>query len=299
MLYISDSTDVDYNLALEETLLASCEGRAGVMLFYRNAPAVVVGAYQNTHQETDAALLERRGIRLARRISGGGAVYHDLGNVCFAFIFPGQKIERLEIGAHLKPLVRALKQLGIPVQISPRNDILLNGFKISGTASRIHKDRLLLHGTLLYDADLKGLAGALGPERWLKHAKGVASVRSSVCNIRPQHDFGDAQAFMRRLIAALDDKEPAVLPQEIIEKAHALAQSKYAAWSWKFGRNPRCSIALPVSFPDGTRDLVWLALEHETIQSVSATRLQYLTGEPFKYDMIGSLLHAQGAQVLQ
>lgn len=282
MLMVSESHNVYENLALEEHLMGVWERPEPLVMLYRNSPAVVVGAHQNTHREANTGELGRRGLVLARRVSGGGTVYHDLGNVCFSIMVAGQDTSRIHLPTHLQPVVQALQVLGIPAEASPRNDILLAGKKITGTASRMKRDRLLFHGTLLYDADLDSLHGVLQPSPGLIRAKGAPSVKSAVANIRFSHDLGGVAAFMEKLGVALCPGEVATAPPaDALAAAQVLVQEKYTGWPWLYGRNPACDFAMLLTEPESAPRPVLLGLKGDEVLTVSDASLEFLVGTPF------------------
>lgn len=200
-LYISQSHDPYYNLALEEYLFRYTEDE--VFMLWQNDDTVVVGKNQNVYTELNLSAMNERGTRLARRITGGGAVYHDLGNINYSFISAAANEDTSSFEYFSRPVISALKALGLEVYLSGRNDILLDGKKISGSAEHTEKGRTLHHGTLLFDTDLSVLSGLLTVDREKLTSKGISSVSSRVTNIKPYlGDYPDAPA----LILALEKK---------------------------------------------------------------------------------------------
>ncbi len=180
-MYCIDSpyTDVHFNLAAEEYLLKN--SRESYFLLYRNAPSVVLGKYQDTFAETDIDYLKAHNIKLARRISGGGAVYHDCGNLNFTFI---TSIDSGNPAKFTVAIAGALEQLGAPVRIGERRDLNINEYKISGSAGCVYKNRVLHHGTLLFSSNLEVLDKALKTGNTLSSTlRAVKSVRSVVANL--------------------------------------------------------------------------------------------------------------------
>lgn len=186
MLFIDNQgvTDARVNLALEEHVLREKLAGDDCVLFYINAPAIIIGRNQNTIEEIDPDVVAARGITVVRRISGGGAVYHDLGNLNFSFMTPAVS-DRFNRYEHFtRPVVAALRALGVPAELSGRNDILAEGRKISGNAQFATPDRMFSHGTLLFDANLDDVTAALRPKPGKVESKGIKSIRSRVANIR-------------------------------------------------------------------------------------------------------------------
>ena len=257
--YLLPGLDPFEHLAIEEVLLTgsapACGTGAGdsMFLMYRNRPSVIVGSHQDTALETDVRYLRDRGIALARRISGGGCVYHDEGNLCWSFLLPCDHPEVLRLGEHLDVLVQALNAMGLPVEQSERHDMTLLGHKISGSAARIMRGRLLLHGTLLYDSDLEELHEALTPEKKALESKATMSVHAKVANIRDLLGKeplvldeeasvwrSSIDAFAAGIFGALD-LEPFAFEMNEAFKAEVerLLEDKYLTEHWIFGKNPK------------------------------------------------------------
>ncbi|MBE6605089.1 MAG: lipoate--protein ligase [Ruminococcaceae bacterium] len=190
------------NLAIEEYLFRHATD--DTFLLWQNDRTVVIGKNQNPYVELDLNFIREAGIRIARRITGGGAVYHDMGNVNFTFISPKGKADGIDFAAYCTPIVKALRTLGATVLLSGRNDLLLDGKKISGNAQHAFGGRVLHHGTLLYDSDLTVLSRALRPDEEKLRAKAVRSVSSRVTNLRPYlPTVTDTEALMDALFAAV------------------------------------------------------------------------------------------------
>lgn len=239
------SQDPFYNLAFEEHVLA--HRREGeYLLLWQNDNAIVIGQNQNAEAEINRAFVEKHGIRVVRRTTGGGAVYHDLGNLNYSFITDIGDAERLTMERFTQPIVNALRALGLEAEASGRNDILVEGRKVSGTAQRLLNGRILHHGTLLFDADPGMVAGALrvDPEKF--RSKSVKSVRSRIGNIRNflKTDM-DLPAFWEYLKTALAGEGfvSGTLSAEELGAIEALKRDKYDTWDWNFGRSPQYDMA--------------------------------------------------------
>ena len=185
MLYVDNRgiTDARLNLALEEHVLRNRVENDDLLLFYVNAPAIIIGRNQNTIEEINADVVNNRGIRVVRRISGGGAVYHDLGNLNFSFMTRDVSARFNRYDLFNQPVVEVLRSLGVPAEIGGRNDILAEGRKISGNAQFATAGRMFSHGTLLLDSNLDDVTAALRPKPGKVESKGVKSIRSRVANI--------------------------------------------------------------------------------------------------------------------
>ncbi len=241
----SDSQDIFENLAYEEHLVLN--STEDILLFYINTDAVVIGKHQNPWKEVE---LSPQGEpynqhKVARRLSGGGTVFHDLGNVNFSFI-RNKEVDFVNFREHIEPVSDALAALGIPNSISPRNDIFVNEHKISGNAEHVNSKtkRILHHGTLLYDSNIIKLNGSIRPKKQLNiktHA--VDSVRSPVMNMREVTEMGDTPAFLSQLIEKLQislevTKVEQINPNTLVE-VQELVKSKYSTWQWNFGHTPQ------------------------------------------------------------
>lgn len=253
---VVDTTEPAYNLALEEVLFDTIDEKGeGLFLLWRNAPSIIVGRHQCTGEEINAEFVERRGIPVVRRNTGGGAVYHDLGNLNFSFIELAPGEGRVDFARYLTPICAALRKLGVEAQISGRNDLEVAGRKISGSAQRIQGGKVLHHGTLLAELNFEDMAEALRvePEKYL--SKGVPSVRARVANIA---EFCPRANLMDDLRAALTKacaERRAELDPDVRERAEALAASKYRVWDWNYGASPPFTFRRKERFPWGSVDM--------------------------------------------
>ncbi|MBQ6876765.1 MAG: lipoate--protein ligase [Lachnospiraceae bacterium] len=182
ILYLTGSRDPYYNLACEEYLLRYSD--EDVFMLWQNEPTVVLGKNQNIYAEVNLDYTEAKGIHVVRRITGGGAVYHDEGNVNYTFITSRERASVLDFAHFTAPIVAALEHWGVKAELSGRNDLLADGLKFSGNAQHATDKRILHHGTLLFDSDLAVLSKALKPDTEKLRNKGIASVRSRVTNLK-------------------------------------------------------------------------------------------------------------------
>ncbi len=249
------STDVYYNMAFDEYALEQLPLDEPLFYLWQNRPAVIIGLNQNAHAEVDTEYLLRHDITLARRITGGGAVYHDLGNLNYTIVGRSADIER-DYPEYASHMLRALQSLGVHAELSGRNDILVEGRKVSGYAKRVYKDRLMVHGTLMYDVDIERLTCALTPPTDKLAAKGIASVRSRVANLKdylPHITSVQAlsQALERYLSCEYQDGEY-MLTDAQRSDIMATAQGKFATSDWIYGRSPNCTATYSRRLPCGT-----------------------------------------------
>lgn len=254
----TDSTDAYYNLAFEEFVLKN-RREGDYLLLWQNDNTIVVGQNQNTEAEINRAFVDSEGITVARRTTGGGAVYHDLGNLNYSFITDVEDAERMVMTRFTQPVVEALKALGVAAEASGRNDILAEGRKVSGTAQRLVGRRILHHGTLLFDSDMEKIAGALQADPAKFHSKSAKSVRSRVGNIRAclREDM-DMERFWAYLKTALSGGAgivPDSLSAEELAQVGQLREEKYATWAWNFGVSPKFDFSAKRKWPGGILEI--------------------------------------------
>lgn len=264
MLFVDNRgvTDAHVNLALEEYVFRNKPADEDVLLFYVNAPAIIIGRNQNTIEEINAAVVDARGIRVVRRVSGGGAVYHDLGNLNFSITTP-QVTDRFSRYDHFtRPVMEVLRELGVPAELSGRNDILAGGRKISGNAQFATPSRMFSHGTLLVDSNLDDVTEALRPKAGKVESKGVKSIRSRVANIseflsEPMGVDELRERIIERIFGTRDRSAiPTVeLTDEDWAAVHALVAEKYGTRDWNFGEDPPSNVQRDRRFPAGEIDV--------------------------------------------
>ncbi len=244
---INPCTDPHWNMAHDEFLLEGL--REQVFCLWQNRPSVIIGLNQSPYAEVNLPYLQQQGITLARRVTGGGAVYHDEGNLNYSIAGP---IEVMEQAYSL--MADTLVQLGVDARRSGRNDILVGGRKCSGYAKRLSKDRMLIHGTLLWDVRLDVLTRALSVPGSKLAAAGVSSVPSRVANLKdylPQ--FPSLASFRDALQERLSDGDaPYVLTAEQKGGIDRCAREKFSSWEWIYGRSPAASFSTKKKFPCGT-----------------------------------------------
>ncbi len=237
----SPSTDIFLNLAIEDRVFRTFSADERILFLWSNEAAVVIGRYQNPWIECRAAEIERDGVALARRQSGGGTVWHDRGNLCFTFMSATPLMDR---SANIGLVVRALRGLGLDARENDRLDILVDGRKVSGSAFRESSLRSFHHGTLLVGADLRALERYLAPGGAAHRAKGVKSVRSPVANLAdslPGLTIGQveealaAEAAVTWGSATVEDLDAAALAAQAETAAY---RDLLASRAWRFGASP-------------------------------------------------------------
>lgn len=262
MIFIDNEgiTDPEINLALEEYALRNFGKDDDYLLFYINAPSIIIGRNQNTLEEINDDYVRKNNISVVRRMSGGGAVYHDLGNLNFSFITEYKPENLHNFKKFNQPVIRVLQEMGVNAEMSGRNDILVEGRKISGNAQFSSGKRMFSHGTLLLNSDLDEVTNALNVKMSKIQSKGHKSVRSRVANIV---EFLDApigiEEFRTMLLEGLykdrETFETYHLSEDEWKAVHALKEEKYGNWDWNFGRSPKFNIQRTKRFPVGEIDL--------------------------------------------
>ncbi|MDP4184291.1 MAG: lipoate--protein ligase [Bacteroidota bacterium] len=282
ILLSSETLDPFFNLAAEEYLLKNVQEE--LFFLYRNTPCVIVGKHQNALAEVNIAYLLQHGIPVIRRISGGGAVYHDEGNVNYSFHLNAGDTSNLNFRKFKEPVVYALKQLGLNPEFSTRNDILLSGLKISGSAEHVSHKRVISHGTLLYNANLEHLSQTLRVKEGLYAGKAVKSVKSKVSNISSFLDqMKTNEGFFEALLGAIQsffpDSERMVLSGDEKAKIRVLAEEKYKTWEWNFGYSPDYKVSRDINVRGCGQVKIDFAVSRGVIKSLEATLMHDLTDD--------------------
>ncbi|MDR1785442.1 MAG: lipoate--protein ligase [Spirochaetaceae bacterium] len=246
MTYIKSAhTEPYFNLALEQYVFDCLSPEDDYFMLWQNDNAIIIGKHQNTMEEINADFVVEHGIKVARRLSGGGAVYHDLGNLNFTFITglrEGSGGRGFDFRSFCEPIAEALREMGVEAEISGRNDMTIGGKKFSGNAQYVKGGRVMHHGTLLFDSNLDVVSQALkvAPEK--VESKGVKSVRSHITNIKPflptPLSLGDFWAALERAMGSRFTLTPRELTQEDLAEVRRLRDEVYATWEWNYGFSP-------------------------------------------------------------
>ena len=252
--------DPALNLALEEYLVRDFRGDGTILLFYVNAPAVVIGRNQVPHTEISLGAAARQDIRVVRRLSGGGAVYHDRGNLNFSLIQAHDPDTIISPAEVLQPVVQGLKGVGVPVYRNARHDIMVDGMKVTGAAQYRTRGKCLTHGTLLVSADLEALRRALDADSAVPFSRGRPSVRSPVTNLNRYQPALDTERGREILLPFFAKQYGPALPLTLDAAAwdgiRATAQAKYRSWDWTMGRSPEFRLQRSMVFPWGPCEAV-------------------------------------------
>lgn len=265
MKYIeSHSYDPHYNLAFEEYIFKHLPlDEGGYVTLWQNGPAVIIGKNQNAWAEINEKYLELNDVKLVRRITGGGAVYHDLGNLNFSFIKKDSGQGRIEFKTYYEPIVAALRALGAPAQLSGRNDITVDGKKVVGASQSIWSGRVLSNGCILFDVKMENLADALAVRPEKLRSKGVSSVRARVTNIKPyigaDKTVEDFKALLLEEIFKTIGEKPTeyVLNEEDRKGIEKIMSERFGTRSWNWGKSPKGTHVKCLKFPFGFIELTF------------------------------------------
>lgn len=247
MKYIDwKETDPQINLAFEEYVFNEMDQDESYFLLWQNDNAVIVGKHQNTIEEINQEYIRENDIKVVRRLSGGGAVYHDLGNLNFTFIVNDRGREQFDFQTFTRPLVEALKTLGVNAEFNSRNDIAIDGKKFSGNSQYAKRGRILHHGTILFNSNLATIQKALKVKKDKIESKGIKSVKSRVTNIadylEEAYTLEDFKTALLKAMFANDNLETITLLAAEIQAIEQLKAEKYATWDWNYGKSPQYNL---------------------------------------------------------
>lgn len=254
-------TDPRINLAIEEYLLKTMDvEKDPFLLFYINEPSIIIGKNQNTSEEINTDYVDSNGIHVVRRLSGGGAVYHDHGNLNYSFITVDDGESFRNFRKFTEPVVQALQGLGVNAELSGRNDLMAEGRKISGNAQFSTKGRMYSHGTLLFDTEVEAVVSALKVSKEKIESKGIKSIRSRVANISEfLEEPMTVTEFRSAILHSIFDGEEKVRYYELTEEdwagIHEISKERYGNWDWNYGKSPKFNMKHSNRFPVGGIDV--------------------------------------------
>ncbi len=235
-------TDPYFNLATDEYLLKNFT--EDCFMLWRNDNAIIIGKHQNTLSEINLDYVREKKIRVVRRISGGGAVYHDLGNLNFSFVMTGDTGNLVDFRKFTLPILEVLQDLGVNARFEGRNDLTIDGKKFSGNAEHVWRNRTLHHGTLLFSSEMKDVSGALKVNPLKFKDKAIKSVRSRVTNISDHLkekmtvlEFRDR--IMEHIMKKYPDSHSYEFTPEDIRNITRLKEEKFERWEWNYGYSPK------------------------------------------------------------
>ncbi|MFJ7971896.1 lipoate--protein ligase [Psychrobacillus sp. NPDC096389] len=254
-------TDPRINLAIEEYALNTMDvEKDSFLLFYINQPSIIIGRNQNTIEEINTDFVEKNGIIPVRRLSGGGAVYHDLGNLNFSFLTKDDGDSFRNFKKFTQPVVDALQKMGVNAELSGRNDILAEGKKISGNAQFSTRGRMFSHGTLMFDTEIDKVVSALKVSKEKIESKGIKSIRSRVTNIADLlAEPMTIEQFRAEILSSIFDGSDNIqyweLTDEDWKNIHKLSEERYQQWDWNYGKSPKFNMKHSHRFPTGGVDV--------------------------------------------
>lgn len=253
---INESTDTAFNIALEEYAFKKMLNEDKIFILWRNKPSVIIGRHQNTIEEINADFIKENNIEVVRRISGGGAVYHDYNNLSYTIISNEDENKVFDFKSFSLPVINTLASLGVKAEFTGRNDIEIDGKKICGNAQAYINGRIMHHGCLLFNVDLSVLAKALKVSKDKIESKGVKSVRARVTNILDCLDKEITVLEFRDLLLKYmkenyEDMEEYVFSEEEIKEIEKIKEEKFANWDWNYGKSPECNIIRNTKYPSG------------------------------------------------
>ncbi|MCR1928573.1 lipoate--protein ligase [Enterococcus gallinarum] len=264
MLFVpNENNDPRINLAIEIFLLQEMKVDEPILLFYINEPSIIIGRNQNTIEEINKDYVDAHGIHVVRRFSGGGAVYHDFGNLNFSFIMPDDGNSFRDFEKLTKPIVQALHEMGVEgAQLKGRNDLVIDDMKFSGNAMYATNGRMFAHGTIMFDSDINEVVNALKVRKDKIESKGIKSIRSRVTNIKPflPKDKQDmtTEAFREEILLkifgvdSVDQVKTYTLTEEDWAKINEISDKYYRNWDWNYGKSPAFDIERRKRFPIGS-----------------------------------------------
>ncbi|MBK9055780.1 MAG: lipoate--protein ligase [Chloroflexi bacterium] len=309
MLFIDNThTDPRLNLAMEEFILRNLRFPEPILFFYINEPAVIIGRNQNTLEEIDPDYVQANGIHVVRRLSGGGAVYHDLGNLNFSFVTAAGPDNFHNFARFTEPVIQVLRQLGVKAELREQSSIFANGKKISGNAQYATSGRMFSHGTLLFDTNIETMLHALNPRQVQIESKAVQSVRNFVTNIHehlPQ-DMTIHELCQALLLGIFEVNDAAAIPTYTLSDENwtaiqQISAQRYANWEWNFGHSPRFNVQKSERLPIGKID-ARISVENGKIQQIKfygdfsgeqdlASLEAQLTGVRYEREALAAAIH--------
>ena len=272
MIYIeSDSTDPYYNLALEEYVFEDLDKGEEFLILWQNANSIIVGKYQNTAEEVNQSFVDEHHIRVARRLSGGGAVYHDTGNLNYTLIVDQKNNPDFNFSLFVIPVIEALRELGVNAEFNGRNDLTIGGRKFSGQSQYAKGGRIMHHGCIMLDSNLENVQDALRVKAAKFESKSIKSVRSRVTTINEHApspiSMETFKETLKRHVLSTNNGGTYKLTPEDIAQIERLARDKYSTWDWNYGRSPACSIRRDAHF-EGGLICVQMNVEHGLVSDI-------------------------------
>ncbi|HEM4287416.1 TPA: lipoate--protein ligase [Streptococcus suis] len=269
---VNNSNDPAYNIALEAYAFKELTDIDEIFILWINEPAIIIGKHQNAIEEINKEFTDEKGIHVVRRLSGGGAVYHDLNNLNYTIISNKADEGAFDFKTFSKPVIDTLATLGVEANFTGRNDLEIDGKKICGNAQAYAKGRMMHHGCLLFDVDMSVLASALKVSKDKIESKGVKSVRARVTNINnelPEKmtvlEFKDA--ILNQMKQEYPDMDEYVLSEDDLARIQEIRDTQFATWDWTYGQTPEYTVERSVRYPAG-KITTYIKAEKSVIDSI-------------------------------
>ncbi|MFC3927736.1 lipoate--protein ligase [Streptococcus caprae] len=269
---VNNSNDPAYNIALESYAFRELTSEDEIFILWINEPAIIIGKHQNAIQEINKEYTDAHGIHIVRRLSGGGAVYHDLNNLNYTIISNKADEGAFDFKTFSKPVIDTLAKLGVEANFTGRNDLEIDGKKICGNAQAYYKGRMMHHGCLLFDVDMTVLGDALKVSKDKIESKGVKSVRARVTNINNElpikmtvQEFSDA--ILNQMKEAYPDMTEYVLSEDELKHIQEIRDTKFGTWEWNFGETPDYTVERSVRY-DAGKIITYVNTENSVITAI-------------------------------
>lgn len=302
--FVNKNLSAPFNIAMDEWLLKGLKINEPVFALWQNKNAVIVGKHQNTFQEVNEEIVKEKNIEVVRRVTGGGAVYHDLGNLNFTFIIPVDSPKAVDWKKFVQPVVTALHKLDIPVEITGRNDLVIEGKKISGNAQRYQNGYLIHHGTLMFDVDIETMVRVLNVSDEKFISKAVKSVRSRVGSIKQYAPELTIEEFQNALTYELSNQgkdQPIKLTENQLKEIQAATDEKFSTWDWNYGTSPDFNYHAHEKFAGGILDIkavieqgvikeIYFSGDFLGVEDVDQLIPEFI-GVPFEQEIIQKILN--------
>ncbi|MCI5871660.1 lipoate--protein ligase [Streptococcus sp.] len=269
---VNKSNNPAYNIALEAYAFKELRDEDEIFILWINEPAIIIGKHQNTIEEINKEYIDEHGIHVVRRLSGGGAVYHDLNNLNYTIISNKADEGAFDFKTFSQPVIETLADLGVTAEFTGRNDLEIDGKKFCGNAQAYSNGRMMHHGCLLFDVDMTVLGNALKVSKDKIESKGVKSVRARVTNILSElpekitvHEFSDK--ILEKMKEHYPDMTEYVLSEDELAKIQKSADEQFGTWEWTYGAAPEYTISRSVRYPAG-KVTIYANVDKSVIKSI-------------------------------